>query len=323
MKILGIWPEERKYNQASSYLILLPLSMMLLFIGIPQTIDLYFIWGDIDLTTENLSVGNMTVLLAIIKATIFWFSGESISVLLSNMEEDRKEANTEEETRRMMSIAKISRKISIACTLTYDVLVILFVILHFLLVHYIGRILIMRSYFPYNIQSTPNYELTVFAQTLAACCMGNAYTSVDTFLAMLVLHVCGQFENLGNQLRDLRRGNDNEFYIKLVKIVKKHDSLNRYTLVPKEEKKTLFFVYNSFAQKISIKVADAAYECKWYDLSPNEAKSLMIIMHRARVPLCITAGKFSIFSHQLFTDILKTSMGYLSVLLAVNVVNTE
>ncbi|XP_015181226.1 PREDICTED: odorant receptor 13a-like [Polistes dominula] len=373
MKILGIWPNERKINETSSYLVLLPLSMMLLFINIPQTINLYFIWGDIDLIIENLSIGNMTVFIAILKTIIFWFSGGSIRILLTNMEKDRKETNAKNEVRRMMKIANICRRISIVCTLTYYMVIILFIILHLLLIRYIGRILIIRSYFPYNIQSTPNYELTIFAQILAACCTGGVYTSVDTFVATLVFHLCGQLNNLKHSLRDLYSNDCNEIKLKIAKIVKKHNSLNRFTKTIEQKfngmlllqmlgcslqlcatcfqilmalagkngvilVQTTFlsayliyillqiYLYCYIGEKLiseSIGIFDAAYECKWYTLPPNEIKSLIIIMIRAKVPLHITAGKFCSFRYQLFCNILRTSMSYLSVLHAMNIVNTK
>ncbi|XP_047346081.1 uncharacterized protein LOC124947661 [Vespa velutina] len=373
MKILGIWPEERKYNRASSYLIILPLSIMLLFIAIPQTINLYFIWGDIDLIAENLSVGNMTVLIAVFKTTIFWFSGRSISVLLSNMEEDRKNTKTKEEARRMMYTAKICRRVSLVFLLTSKVLIVFFIILYFIFIRFVGRTLILRSYFPYDIQPTPNYELTVFAQILAAYCTSETYTAVDTFVITLIFHACGQYENLKQRLRDLPSHGGNQFKAELSQIVKKHDSLNRFTDTIEEQfndmllfqilgctvqlcvtcflvllsigrnnemvfvQLTFFAIFITFilvqiylycytGEKLlseTIGIIDAAYEYPWYELSPNEAKSLMIIMLRARIPLHITAGKFCPLSHKLFSSILKTSMSYLSVLHAMNIVNTE
>ncbi|KAF7410500.1 hypothetical protein HZH68_004881 [Vespula germanica] len=271
MKIFGIWPEERKYNRASSYVVLIPLTMMLLFLGIPQTIDLYFIWGDIDLIAENLSLGNMTVLLAISKTIIFWFSGRF---------------------------------------------------------RFVGRTLILRSYFPYDIQPTPIYELTVFAQTVAAYCTSGIYTTVDTFVVTLIFHVCGQYENLKQRLRNLPSQRGNDFKAELSQIVKKHDSLNRFADTIEEQFNdmlllqmlgcTIQLCVTCFLVILSKGITDAVYECPWYDLSPNEARSLMIIMLRARIPLHITAGKFCPFSHNLFSNILKTSMSYLSVLYATN-----
>ncbi|CAD1474717.1 unnamed protein product, partial [Heterotrigona itama] len=76
MKILGIWPEERKWNRPSSYVVLLPFLTMLCFVCGPQTINLPLIAHDLNLVVENLSLGNMTVTIALTKAIIFWMKGE-------------------------------------------------------------------------------------------------------------------------------------------------------------------------------------------------------------------------------------------------------
>ncbi|KAK9309149.1 hypothetical protein QLX08_001106 [Tetragonisca angustula] len=64
-------------------------------------------------------------------------------------------------------------------------------------------------------------------------------------------------------------------------------------------------------------MSDCAYESNWYNVSPSEARCLLFIMNRSTRPLCLTAGKFGTFSMQMFSSILKTAMGYLSVLLTV------
>ncbi|KAL2716816.1 odorant receptor 13a-like [Vespula squamosa] len=75
MKLMGIWPDERRFTNASSYKVLFPIGFMFLFITLPQTTDLYFIWGDFELIVENLSVANMTTTIAILKAATFWSNG--------------------------------------------------------------------------------------------------------------------------------------------------------------------------------------------------------------------------------------------------------
>nr|XP_012150719.1 PREDICTED: uncharacterized protein LOC105661759 isoform X1 [Megachile rotundata] len=66
-----------------------------------------------------------------------------------------------------------------------------------------------------------------------------------------------------------------------------------------------------------MEMSNAAYESNWFNVSPREARCLLFIMNRSHRPLCLTAGKFSTFSMELFSTILKTAMGYLSVLLTV------
>ncbi|XP_076683418.1 odorant receptor 13a-like [Andrena cerasifolii] len=62
-------------------------------------------------------------------------------------------------------------------------------------------------------------------------------------------------------------------------------------------------------------MAISAYNSSWFNVSPQEAKCLLFIMNRSIRPLRLTAGKFSTFSIEMFSAILRTAMGYLSVLL--------
>lgn len=57
----------------------------------------------------------------------------------------------------------------------------------------------------------------------------------------------------------------------------------------------------SFLQ--STDVAVAVYECEWYNLSPEDAKMLLIIIQRARLPFKITAGKFCSFTLVLYSQV--------------------
>ncbi|CAD1475247.1 unnamed protein product, partial [Heterotrigona itama] len=70
MKFTGIWPEERKWNRPSSYVVLIPCFMMLCFGCGPQTVNLPFIAHDLNLVVENLSMANMTTNLNVIFFTV-------------------------------------------------------------------------------------------------------------------------------------------------------------------------------------------------------------------------------------------------------------
>nr|XP_050868552.1 odorant receptor 4-like [Vespula vulgaris] len=64
----------------------------------------------------------------------------------------------------------------------------------------------------------------------------------------------------------------------------------------------------------SSSLCEALYYCDWYELSTIDMKSICICMMRARKPLQLTCAKFCVVSLRTFTDIIKTSMAYLSVL---------
>ncbi|KAG5333438.1 OR4 protein, partial [Acromyrmex heyeri] len=78
--------------------------------------------------------------------------------------------------------------------------------------------------------------------------------------------------------------------------------------------KFLFDIYIQFFIVFSAKVSEAFYNCRWYDMSKNNARMLILCMARSQKPLCLIAGKFTMFCLSTLTDVLKTSMGYLSVL---------
>ncbi|RLU27208.1 ObirOr5-R2 [Ooceraea biroi] len=63
-----------------------------------------------------------------------------------------------------------------------------------------------------------------------------------------------------------------------------------------------------------ISVLDAYYECDWYEMPHDCKRCLLICMIRGQVMLHLTAGRFYIFSLNSFTDVIKTSLAYLSML---------
>ena len=90
--------------------------------------------------------------------------------------------------------------------------------------------LVYRGYFPYNITYSPNYELTVVGQCLTAIYGGTTYATVDTFIAMLVLHACGQLSNLKDDLRNIHTYDKKDLQARLKKIVEKHNYIAWFVL---------------------------------------------------------------------------------------------
>ncbi|CAD1468995.1 unnamed protein product, partial [Heterotrigona itama] len=78
-----------------------------------------------------------------------------------------------------------------------------FLSLRLVSMQYTDETMVYHGYFPYNITYSPNYELTIIGQALGAIYGGTAYGAVDTFIALLVLHACGQLSNLKDDLRNI------------------------------------------------------------------------------------------------------------------------
>ncbi|XP_011704104.1 PREDICTED: odorant receptor 49b-like [Wasmannia auropunctata] len=63
-------------------------------------------------------------------------------------------------------------------------------------------------------------------------------------------------------------------------------------------------------------VYQAVYEYRWYELEPKQARNLILLMVRANKPLYVTVGRIFPLTMNTFCSLLKTSGGYISVLLA-------
>ncbi|XP_011263730.3 odorant receptor 13a-like isoform X1 [Camponotus floridanus] len=83
---------------------------------------------------------------------------------------------------------------------------------------------------------------------------------------------------------------------------------------------TQLYIYCYSAERLlteSSGMAHCVYECKWYNIPVKDAKNLIFIIYGSSIVLKLTAGKFGIFSMEMFGATVKTAMGYLSMLLTV------
>ncbi|EFN70677.1 hypothetical protein EAG_03866, partial [Camponotus floridanus] len=66
----------------------------------------------------------------------------------------------------------------------------------------------LQSYYLYDTDKSPQYELTYLTQIVASFLVLIIYTSVDTFLGFMIFHVCGQLENFRGRLVNLIAGKE-------------------------------------------------------------------------------------------------------------------
>ncbi|XP_060813946.1 odorant receptor 4-like [Bombus pascuorum] len=364
---MGIWPEERKWNRSSSYLVLLPCIIMLCFACAPQTINLPMIARDSDLVIENLST-NITVMVSLMKTLTVWINGIPLKSLLRYIANDWEAVTNNTERETMVNIARITRKITIGSTLMVNIVILAFVPARLSSMKNNDITLFLRGYYPYNTSISPNFELTMIGQYMAAIYAANTYTTVDTLVVLLIFHVCGQLSILRQDLRKIHSYDKKNIEIKMQKIVEKHEYINRfagriensfnlmlllqmlsctiqicsqfYQVITSLGDNTMehmifqisfllifvayvmlqLFLYCYMGEKLaaeSTEIANIAYSTKWYNLPPKNARCLVLIMCRATSsPLQITAGRFCSFTFALYCQVLKTSMGYVSVLYA-------
>ncbi|XP_053996907.1 odorant receptor 13a-like [Hylaeus anthracinus] len=324
------------------------------------------------LTAGKFSTFSMEMFSSILKTSMGYLSvlltvTSELKSLLKSIAGDWQKKISTSHRRKMVNVARITRITIIRSTLMCNAVVVIYSLLRIFTIKYSGTKLLFRAYFPYDINTSPNYELTVCGQIIAAFYAAISYTAVDTFVAMLVFHVCGQLSILNDQIKELPTYDKTDIRVKLAGVVQKFEYLKKFTetiencfnlmlllqmigcsvqlcfqcfqaIVSIDDEINEFvifqlaflslyviyvllqlYLYCYVGDKLldeSTKLADAAYNCEWYNLSANDAKLLVIVIIRARLPLRITAGKFCTLTLVLYSDILKRSMGYISVLYA-------
>lgn len=154
--------------------------------------------------------------------------------IIKMMAEDWMELKTTKERNIMMGRAQIARMIVIS---GYILMVFAFIVVIILpyfglsLRHLTnltdpGKPLPLQTYYFYDINKSPQFELTYIAQAITVFLAAVTYTSVDAFLGLAILHFSGQLENFKGRIACLVSC-QNFIYI-LSKNIVKHMRLIRY-----------------------------------------------------------------------------------------------
>ncbi|XP_043503052.1 odorant receptor 13a-like [Polistes fuscatus] len=380
LSVLGVWPEPTKttftWRLISAIIFWTSTTVTFLFICAPQTADLILNSTSLDEAIENLSI-NIPIVFAVIKQIVLRYHGKALRSLLVEILHDWTNSKMIPDPERltMLKNAKLSRRISLFCsTLTYLMLTAFISLQMYANMASASEVdlggLLHPATFPYDTKKSPYFEITWMGQFMGTVLTAICYSCFDTFLAVFVLHLCGQLSVLRlnlKELSDVAKRDITLFQSRLGFIVNRHEQLYKFAIIVEDcfnltllgqtlistamfcltgyrmitsmgsqEQELpivglIFFVIHVIYTMLhlyiycyvgetllveSTGIAFSAYDCEWYDLPPKKAMCLMIVICRARIAFQITAGKFSPFSLELFGAIMKTSAGYLSVLLA-------
>ncbi|XP_011163168.3 odorant receptor Or2 [Solenopsis invicta] len=330
------------------------------------------VWGDMILMIDNLQY-TLPLVITTLKVFIMWYKKGALSPLINMIVKDWMRAKIKEERNVMLKQARIVRLLAICggIMILFTLLVTVCSFLFGRTLRYVtnftdpfGKPLPIQTYYLHDVSTSPKYEITYLIQIISLTISGVSYTAVDNFLGLLILHVCGQMENLHLRLLNLGKNQnfqallkynvndhirlirsihviDNTFNLMLlgllfffgilfclhgfliINVVNQggHLSLMQFILYISASVAVLMHtcLYCAVGELLttqSEKIHRATYEYVWYTLKPKAAKNLTLIMLRAKKPLTITAGKTFPMTMSTFCNLLKTSAGYVSVLLA-------
>ncbi|XP_070152485.1 odorant receptor 10-like [Polyergus mexicanus] len=378
LRIVGLWPQDSNSRETllPKLRLLFNVITLIFVLTIPAVMSLIRVWGDMILMIDNLQY-TLPLLITptwltgtVLKVSIMWCKKKALSSLIDMIVRDWMRVKVKKERKIMLKRARNTRVLAL-CGGVMILFTLLITVPAFfgLTVRHVtnltdpGKPLLIQAYYLHDVSKSPQFELTFLVQAIALTLSGLSYTGIDNFLGLLILHICGQMENL--HLRLLNLGNNPNFkaalkfnvkdHIRLIRSIEVIDNtfdlmllgllflfgilfclhgfliinvvnqgghlsfmqLTSYILasVCVLMHMCLYCAVGEFLVTQSEKIHRATYEYIWYNLEAKAARNLMLIMLRAKKPLHITAGKIFPMTMVTFCNLLKTSAGYVSVLL--------
>lgn len=168
------------------------------------------------------------------------FAPTVLQKLLLQITEDWHSTRNSWELRIMETNARFSRLVSIISISLANATFITQGIIAFLKVYAHNRLsaglnetsewpLYMRASFPYDVQRSPSYELTLVGQLFSNFFAASTYTSIDSLFIVLMLHVCGQLSILRLKLINVTANSEGRggFARRIAFIHQRHGQLTR------------------------------------------------------------------------------------------------
>lgn len=142
---------------------------------------------------------------------------------------------SDEERKIMIRCARIPRMIIICgFVIMFASFILLFILPCFgITMRYItnvtdpGKPLPLQTYYFYDTDTSPYFELTFVAQGITLMVSAMGYTAIDSLFGLLVFHVCGQLENLKSRLVTNSEKNPNFDHV-LADVIMDHVRLIRF-----------------------------------------------------------------------------------------------
>ncbi|XP_012062837.1 PREDICTED: uncharacterized protein LOC105626135 [Atta cephalotes] len=199
---------------------------------IPGILALLRVWGDMVAMADNMQIG-LPFSVTVLKFIIMWFHKKDLEPVINMIVKDWLRTKTVQERDTMIKQARIARiMVMFGCTMMTLACIILIIPPCFgYTTRYLtnltdpGRPMLVQTYYLRDITETPLYEIVISAQAISILMAAISYTGIDTFLCLLVFHICAQMEILKERFLSLN--NFKDFDIGLSFNIKDHLRLIR------------------------------------------------------------------------------------------------
>ncbi|KAH0954330.1 OrU25, partial [Eciton burchellii] len=373
LRLLGVWPERQETTWKASMTnirVIVILNIIVWSSAVPALHSFIRIWNDITSMIDNLQY-TLPLFISLMKFILMWQKKDALVPVLKMVKTDWLKLKTKEEKAVMIKRAQIARAIMMwGCFVMLLSFIFVVILPSFgISIRYRtnitdpGKLMPLQTYYFYNVSNSPFYEITFLLQSFSLMAAAAMYTGTDTFMSLLIFHVCGQLENLKARIRNLNKfdfanalSSSVKDHIRLIKFIKIIDDTFHLmllgllvyfgilfalygflfvTILTQGRNLSiarLIYILTSFVNTFThmclycivgeflVIQCDGIYQAvcqyKWYKLKPEHAKNFLNIMMETRRPLNLTAGKLFPITIATLCNLLKTSGGYISVLLA-------
>ncbi|XP_039307797.1 odorant receptor 43a-like [Solenopsis invicta] len=370
-EIMGLWPTGDKFDTSnlwSKLHVVTILSLITFVTIIPMIRAVIQVWGNMVLVVDNLRIA-LSLTISIIKYVIMLWKRTVLLSIINIIAEDWMAFKSNTERTVMIKQAETARVIMVIGYFITIIGIVGTVVPAFFGIQVMSvknrthqhKTLPFMTYDLYDTDKSPQYELTFCIHTISFVIAATVFMSVDSFMVLLILHICGQLKNFRRRLVNMTSCKNfnktlNNIVTSHLRMIRFTDNIkNTYTLImlimlfhfvivfclsgfclilemDNLNTTKIYFsiimliviLMNTFlycgAGELLTEQCNAVYRAicnlEWYKLESRNARNLILLMLRARYPVCITAGKIIPLTMATFSSVLKTSCGYITFLLA-------
>ncbi|XP_025264863.1 odorant receptor 13a-like [Camponotus floridanus] len=236
LELIGLWPKIDGISKRSigpNIRVSFAFITITFFLIIPLVHALTRVWGNMVLMIDNLRF-TLPFLTILLKLVIMRWKQSVLLSVINMMKEDWIALKLDVERNVMMKRMRTSRLIVICA---YFVMVCTSIVITIFSCFGLSfrrltnltdrnRPLLLQTYYFYDTDKSPQFELTYLTQIITLFLGLIIYASVDTFLGLVIFHICGQLENFRGRLINLIAGK--EFNKALSNNIVNHLRLIRY-----------------------------------------------------------------------------------------------
>ncbi|XP_018303742.1 uncharacterized protein [Mycetomoellerius zeteki] len=212
-EMVGLWPKSNKCTKKSLWpkiWVGIVLILLIFVSNVPMIYAVIQVWGNVVLVIDNLHI-MLPLVITSLKYVIIQRKRKVLLSIVNMMAEDWMAYKLDRERNVMIKHARIARLIMMIGYVIMFLSCFTTNILPFFGIQIVyatnstdrRKLLPLETYHFYDTDKSPQFELTFLIQAMTILFTTIIYMSVDIFLIVIILHICGQLENFRCRLINL------------------------------------------------------------------------------------------------------------------------